>query len=124
MATKSRPAAKKIATATPSRSGPPARKAVAPHKPASVKGKVSKEAVKPHSKPAHAAPAKITAHAAATKPHAKPATPRPAVASVSLIDKKHPEKKAADGEIKKKTTVLPPPVPEIEKELYTPGLTV
>ena len=110
MATKSKPAAKK----------PAARKPIATHhKPSPAKGKVSKEPVKSHGKPAHAAPARITAHAAATKPHAKPAAPRPAVASVSLIDKKHPEKKAADGEIKKKTTVLPP-ISRIRASLETP----
>src|SRR5215813_10432797 len=115
MATKSRPAAKKIATATPSRGGHPARKAVAPHKPAPAKGKVSKEKVKPYSKPA------------ATQMPAKPATPqepaaspRPAVESVSLIDKKHPEKKTSDGEIKKKTTVLPP-ISRIRASLETPA---
>src|SRR5215471_18007874 len=114
MATKSKPAAKK----------PAARKPIATHhKPSPAKGKVSKEPVKSHGKPAHAAPARITAHAAATKPHAKPAAPRPAVASVSLIDKKHPEKKAADGEIKKKTTVLPP-ISRIRASLETPTVPV
>src|SRR5215471_17038111 len=111
MATKSKPAAKK----------PAARKPIATHhKPSPAKGKVSKEPVKSHGKPAHAAPARITAHAAATKPHAKPAAPRPAVASVSLIDKKHSEKKTADGEIKKKTTVLPP-ISRIRASLQTPA---
>src|ERR671924_603073 len=100
MATKSKPAAKKPAARKPH----PAH-----HKPAAAKGKISKEAVKPHPKTAHGhAPAKTPAHPIAeTKPHPKPAH-RPAVESVSLIDKKHPQKKAADGEHKKKTTVLPP----------------
>src|SRR5256885_8718972 len=96
MATKSKRAAKKA----------PARKpAAAHHKPAAAKGKVSKEPVKSHAKPAHAhAPAKTTAHpAAAAKPQPKAAaTPRTPVESVSLIDKKHPQKKAEDGEIKKR----------------------
>ena len=99
MATKSRPAAKK----------PAARKPLpAHHKPAAAKGKISKETVKAHPRPSHGhAPAKTAAHhAAETKPQPKP-THRPAVESVSLIDKKHPQKKA-DGETKKKTTVLPP----------------
>src|SRR5438132_14236231 len=93
MATKSKPAAKKTA----------ARKPAVHHKPAAAKGRVSKEPVKSHAKPAHA-------HAPAKTPHpAKPAaTHRAATESVSLIDKKHPEKKKPDGEIKKKTTVLPP----------------
>ena len=111
MATKSKPAAKK----------PTARKPQPTHhKPATAKGKVSKEPVKPHSKPAHVAPAKTSHAPAAAKPHAKPAAPsRPAMASVSLIDKKHPEKKAADGEIKKKTTVLPP-ISRIRASFETP----
>src|SRR5438132_5796919 len=103
MATKSKTAAKK----------PAGRKPLpAHHKPASTKGKISKEKVKAHAKPAHAhAPAHATApaHGTQERSHAKPAAlHRPMVESVSLIDKKHPEKKAADGEIKKKTTVLPP----------------
>src|SRR5438105_4329956 len=99
MATKSRPAAKKTAARKPLH---------AHHKPAAAKGKTSKEAVKAHPKPSHGhAPAKTaTHHAAKTKPQPKP-THRPAVESVSLIDKKHPPKKA-EGETKKKTTVLPP----------------
>ena len=112
MATKSKPAAKK----------PAARKHVtAHHKPAAAKGKVSKEPVKPHAKPAHAAaPAKTTAHpAAAAKSQAKPVTAQRApAASVSLIDKKHPEKKV-DGEAKKKTTL--PPISRIRASLETPA---
>src|SRR3989440_8454160 len=104
MATKSKPAAKK----------PAARNPAARHKPAAAKGRVSKEPVKSHAKPAHAhAPAK-------TPPPAKPATThRAATESVSLIDKKHPEKKKPDGEIKKKTTVLPP-ISRIRESLETP----
>src|SRR5436309_6771856 len=104
MATKSKPAAKK----------PAARKPAAHHKPAAPKGKVSKEPVKSHAKPAHA-------HAPAKTPHpAKPATThRAATESVSLIDKKHPEKKKPDGEIKKKTTVLPP-ISRIRESLEAP----
>src|SRR5438105_4155143 len=103
MATKSKTAAKK----------PAVRKSVATHhKPPPAKGKVSKEKVKEHPKPVHPhtpAHAKAPAHRAEEKSHAKQTTVhRPSVESVSLIDKKHPEKKAADGEIKKKTTVLPP----------------
>ena len=113
MATKSKPAAKKT----------PARKpAAAHHKPPAAKGKVSKEPVKSHAKPAHAhAPAKTTAHpAAAARPEPKVAvTPRTPVETVSLIDKKHPQKKVADGEIKKKTTVLPP-ISRIRASLETP----
>src|SRR5205814_4360753 len=69
------------------------------------------------------------AHAAPAKPAAKvpaaPATPPPApaprrnVASVSLIDKQPAHKKAADGEVKKKTTVLPP-ISRIRASLEAP----
>ena len=113
MATKSKPAGKKTAVRKP---------AAAHHKPAAAKGKVSKEPVKSHTKPAHAhAPTKTTAHsAAAAKPQPKAAaTPRTPVESVSLIDKKHPQKKVADGEVKKKTTVLPP-ISRIRASLETP----
>src|SRR6202045_3552052 len=83
---------------------------VAKHKPAPAKDK-GKKKVEAHPKPAHAlAPAKPAVHRAAKeKPQAKPSPGhRPSVESVSLIDKKHPQKKSADGETKKKTTVLPP----------------
>ena len=114
MATKSKTAAKK----------PAARKAVATHhKPAPAKAKVSKEKVKPHPKPAHApAPAKAPVHRAAEEkaPPKPSATHRPPAESVSLIDKKHPEKKTADGEIKKKTTVLPP-ISRLRASLETPA---
>jgi translation initiation factor IF-2 len=89
---------------------PGAHKSVATHKPAPAKDK-GKKKVEAHPKPAHApAPAKAPVHRASEeKPHPKPVTGhRPSVESVSLIDKKHPQKKAADGEIRKKTTVLPP----------------
>jgi translation initiation factor IF-2 len=112
MATKSKPAAKKLAARKP---------LSAHHKPAAAKGKVSKEPVKSHAKPAHAhAPAKTTTHhPAAAKPQPKPSPPaRPTAESVSLIDKKHPQKKPADGEIKKKTTVLPP-ISRIRESLAT-----
>jgi len=114
MATKSKTAAKK----------PAARKPVATHhKHVPAKGKVSKEAVKPHAKPAatHAPAKKIAPTAAEAKPHAKPAaTHRAAAESVSLIDKKHPEKKPADGELKKKATFLPP-ISRIRASLETPA---
>src|SRR5882672_1461145 len=99
-----------------------AHKSVATHKPAPAKGKVSKKKVEAHPKTAHApAPSKAPVHRAPEqKPHPKPVTGhRPAVESVSLIDKKHPQKKAADGEIKKKTTVLPP-ISRIRASLEAP----
>src|SRR5438132_12756135 len=94
--TKAKTAAKKSA----------AHKPVATHKSAPAKAQVPKKKVEAHAPP----PAKAPVHRAAEeKPHAKPgAAHRPPVESVSLIDKKHPQKKTADGEIKKKTTVLPP----------------
>ena len=109
MATKSKPAAKK----------PVARKPAPPHhKPPAAKGKVSKEPVKPHAKAGHVSPPAKTGHPGAA---AKPAAPpRVSVESVSLIDKKHPEKKIADGETKKKTTVLPP-ISRIRASLETPA---
>src|SRR2546429_6810745 len=109
MPPKSRPAAKNPAARKPL----PAHHKLAPSSPsrgghAAAKGKISKETLKAHPKPSHGhAPAKTAAHhAAETKPQPKP-THRPAVESLSLIDKKHSPKKA-EGETKKKTTVLPP----------------
>ncbi len=110
--TKAKKAAKKSA----------AHKPVATHKSAPAKAQVPKKKVEAHPKPAHAPPpAKAPVHRAAEeKPHPKPATGhRPAVESVSLIDKKHPQKKTADGEIKKKTTVLPP-ISRIRASLEAP----
>src|SRR5436309_6874919 len=99
-------------------------KPVATHKPAPPKAAVSKKKVEAHPKPTHAhapAHAKAPVHRAEEKPHAKPgATHRTPVESVSLIDKKHPQRKAADGEIKKKTTVLPP-ISRIRASLEAPS---
>src|ERR1043166_1006707 len=116
MATKSKPAAKKLATASSSRGGPAARKPAHAHKPAAH----HKPAVVPKKKVEHAH--KPAAHPPA-KPHSHdPAPPKPAPKqagpSVSLIDKKQPQKKAADGEAKKKTTVLPP-ISRIRESLAT-----
>ncbi len=110
--TKAKTAAKKSA----------ADKPVATHKSAPAKAQVPKKKVEVHPKPAHAPPpAKAPVHRAAEeKPHAKPGDAhRPPVESVSLIDKKHPQKKTADGEIKKKTTVLPP-ISRIRASLEAP----
>jgi len=110
--TKAKTAAKKSA----------AHKPVAAHKSAPAKAQVPKKKVEVHPKPAHAPPpAKAPVHRAAEeKPHAKPgAAHRPPVESVSLIDKAHPQKKTADGEIKKKTTVLPP-ISRIRASLEAP----
>ena len=110
--TKAKTAAKKSA----------AHKPVATHKSSPAKAQVPKKKVEVHPKPAHAPPpAKAPVHRAAEeKPHAKPGDAhRPPVESVSLIDKKHPQKKTADGEIKKKTTVLPP-ISRIRASLEAP----
>ena len=110
MATKSKPAAKK----------PGARKPV-PHKPAAHKPVVAKKKIEPAHRPATHPPAKTSSHpATVAKPAPKPAAPhRPPAESVSLIDKKQPEKKTADGELKKKTTVLPP-ISRIRASLAAP----
>ncbi len=105
MATKSKTAAKK----------PAARQPVAAHKPAPAKAKVPKKKVEPHPKPAPApAHPKAPVHRAAEeKLQAKPGVVhRPAVESVSLIDKKHPQKKPADGVL--------PPISRIRASLEAP----
>jgi translation initiation factor IF-2 len=103
---------------------PGAHKQVATHKPAPPKATVSKKKIEAHPKTTHAhapAHAKAPAHRPAeTKPQPKPSAPhRASVESVSLIDKKHPQKKAADGEVKKKATVLPP-ISRIRASLEAP----
>jgi len=105
MATKSKTAAKKTA----------ARQPVAAHKPAPAKAKVPKKKVEPHPKPAPApAHPKAPVHRAAEeKLQAQPGVVhRPAVESVSLIDKKHPQKKTADGVL--------PPISRIRASLEAP----
>ena len=104
MATKSKSAAKK----------PAPRKPVAAHRPAAPKPAVSKKKVEHPHKPAAHPPAKTTPPGAPTpKPQ-----PKPAAESVSLIDKKQPQKKTPDGELRKKTTVLPP-ISRIRESLAT-----
>jgi translation initiation factor IF-2 len=111
MATKSKTVAKK----------PAARKPAPAHKPAASKAAVSKKKVESAHKPSHApAPKTPVQRTADVKPAPKPAgVHRAPVESISLIDKKHPQKKAADGEIKKKTTVLPP-ISRIRASLESP----
>ena len=108
MATKSKTAAKK----------PAARQPVAAHKPAPAKAKIPKKKVEAHPKPAPApAHPKAPVHRAAEeKLQAKPGVVhRPAVESVSLIDKKHPQKKTADGVL--------PPISRIRASLEAPTAT-
>src|SRR5947209_13893267 len=110
MATKSKPAAKK-----------PAARKPGVHKPAAAahKSAITKKKVEPAHKPVAHPPPKPQSHSAPPpKPATKPAH-RPATETVSLIDKKHPEKKAVDGETKKKTTVLPP-ISRIRASLEAP----
>jgi translation initiation factor IF-2 len=84
---------------------PAARKAAAA-KPAAVKSKVAPKKKEPEPKQATAPPV-----AAAPAPKVAPKSPSPArreVETVSLIDEKKPKQKSGDGEVKRKTTVLPP----------------
>ena len=112
MATKSKPAAKK-----------PAARKPAPHKPAAHKPAISKKKVEPAPKPAAHSPAKAPSHPApAAKPALRPAPHRQATETVSLIDKRHSDKKTADGESKKRTTVLPP-ISRIRASLEAPTAT-
>src|SRR5438046_3068283 len=95
-----------------------AHKPVATHKPAQAKAKSPKKKIEA---PKSAPPVAPAHHVAEEKAQPKPsASHRPAVESVSLIDKKHPQKRAADGEIKKKTTVLPP-ISRIRASLEAPA---
>jgi translation initiation factor IF-2 len=97
---------------------PVAHKPVATHKSAPAKAKIPKNKIEA---PKSAPPVAPAHHVAEEKAQPKPSAPhRPAVESVSLIDKKHPQKKAADGEIKKKTTVLPP-ISRIRASLEAPA---
>ena len=95
-----------------------AHKPVATHKPAPAKAKIPKKKIEALKSAPPVAPAH---HVAEEKAQPKPsASHRPAVESVSLIDKKHPQKRAADGEMKKKTTVLPP-ISRIRASLEAPA---
>src|SRR5205807_8673492 len=92
MATKSKTAAKK----------PAARQLVAARKPAPAKAKIPKKKVEAHPKPAPSpAHPKTPVHRAAEEQlQAKPGgVHRPPVESASLIDKNHPQKKTADGDL-------------------------
>jgi len=94
-----------------------AHKPVATHKPAPTKAKIPKKKIEALKS---APPVASAHHVAEEKAGSKPsASHRPAVESVSLIDEKHPQKRAADGEIKKKTTVLPP-ISRIRASLEAP----
>src|SRR5438105_3447677 len=80
---------------------PSARKTAAP-KPAAAKTKLGSKKKEPQDTPA-------TSTAPPPKGVPKPSSaPRREVESVSLIDEKKPKQKSVDGEVKKKTAVLPP----------------
>ena len=106
--TKSKTATKKPAAHKPA-------KAAVAHK-STAKAKVEKKAkVEAHAKPSGAheiAPAKK-----AITPSAPAPAPRRDLESVSLIDEKKPQKKAVDGELKKKVL---PPISRIRASLETP----
>ena len=102
----------KSKTATKKPAAHKAVKAAASHKSA-TKAKVEKAKVDSHAKtaPAHrTAPAKKTPayHAPVAKTEKPSPAPRRQVESVSLIDEKKPQRKTVDGEVTKKSTVLPP----------------
>jgi translation initiation factor IF-2 len=96
--TKSKTATKKPAATKP------VRAAAAPK--SAAKAKIDKKAkVELPAKPA--AKKTIAEHEPAAQVEPKP-SPRRDVESVSLIDERKPRKKSEDGELKKKSTVLPP----------------
>jgi translation initiation factor IF-2 len=102
-----------------------ARKTTTASKSAASKSKVVPKKKEPETKAAPrsqaAAPAKPEAKAPLAPSSTAPAAsvPRRNVASVSLIDKQPTQKKAADGEIKKKTAILPP-ISRIRASLEAP----
>jgi translation initiation factor IF-2 len=90
----------------------PPRKTAAP-KPAAVKTKLASKRKEPQDKPA-------ASSAPPPKAVPKPSPPpRREVESVSLIDEKKPKQKSVDGEVKKKTAVLPP-ISRIRASMETP----
>src|SRR5437868_116573 len=99
------------------------RKTATPTKPAASKAKLAPKKKEPETKPAPrthpAAPSAVKTTGTPAKSPPPPATPRKSVASVSLIDKQPPHKKLGDGEIKKKSTVLPP-ISRIRASLEAP----
>jgi translation initiation factor IF-2 len=114
------PTKTKSKTATKKPAHKPAKAAA--HK-STAKAKVEKKAkVEAHKPRAHEpAPAKKTAAPHAPEPKAPAPAPRREVESVSLIDEKKPQKKAVDGEAKKKSTVLPP-ISRIRASLEAPTI--
>src|SRR5690242_38184 len=92
---------------------PAVRKTAPASKTAGSKGKVvPPKKREPEPKPAARAhtpaPAKASVPAKSAPPPGAPPAAKKSVASVSLIDKQPAHKKTADGDVKRKTTVLPP----------------
>jgi translation initiation factor IF-2 len=84
-----------------------AAKKPATRKTAVPKPAVAKTKVAPKKKEAEDKPATKPATSSAPPPKPSPASRRE-IESVSLIDEKKPKQKSVDGEVKKKTAVLPP----------------
>jgi translation initiation factor IF-2 len=101
-------------------------KASTAHKPAVARAKSpASPPPQPERKPAarsHAPPAKAQSPAPAEKPVSKPATPRVHGETVSLIDEKKPKKKLQEGEVRKRTAILPP-ISRIRASLETAAAT-
>jgi translation initiation factor IF-2 len=117
------PTKTKSKTATKKTAPPKAAKAAVPHKSAAKSKVETKAKVDSHAKTTRApdpTPAKKTpAHPAPAPKTEKPSpAPRQKVESVSLIDEKKP-REVVDGEVKKKSTVLPP-ISRIRESLKTP----
>ena len=99
---------------------PAARKTASASKTTASKSKVAPAKKKePESKPATRAHTQPPAKTSAPAKTAAPPAAKKSVASVSLIDKQPVQKKATDGEVRKKTTVLPP-ISRIRESLRTP----
>jgi translation initiation factor IF-2 len=103
----------------------PASKSAVSRKPAVGKAKVATKKPAGHAKPSHGASApsrKAPApQEAAAKAEPKPKPAQRVVESVSLIDEKKRQNKSGDGEIKKKTAILPP-ISRIRASLEAPAV--
>ncbi|HJT79946.1 MAG TPA: translation initiation factor IF-2 [Chthoniobacterales bacterium] len=112
-----------MATKTTSKTAAkPAARKTAATKTAASKAKVApkkKEETKPAARAHTAAPAKTAPPKSAAAPKAASPAPKKHAPSVSLIDKQPAPKKSEDGEVKKKTTVLPP-ISRIRESMQAP----
>ncbi|MEY2547316.1 MAG: translation initiation factor [Verrucomicrobiota bacterium] len=98
-----------------------AAKKTASHKTVAAKSSAAKtKVVKKKPEPAKPAPRHEAKKPAEPPAHPKPPpAPKRNVETVSLIDKQAPPKKSEDGEVKKKTTVLPP-ISRIRESMAAP----